>query len=96
MPGMQRPELRLARPLYEALPWLYIAGGLAALGASYLLASYLFASLLVGVFGLASLVGGIAVVLRRREYRAFRSHYGNPDSYGSPDSLTGKDSEPRD
>jgi len=35
------------------------------------------------------------VLLRRREYRAFRSHYGNPDSYGSPDSLTGKDSEPR-
>ena len=84
---MQRPEQRLARPLYEALPWLYIA--------CYLLASYLLPSLLVGAFGLTSLVGGIVVLLRRREYREFRSHYGNPDSYGSPDSLTGKDSEPR-
>ena len=92
---MQRPEQRLARPLYEALPWLYIVCGLAALAASYLLASYLLSSLLVGAFGLTSLVGGIVVLLRRREYREFRSHYGNPDSHGSPDSLTGKDSEPR-
>jgi Flp pilus assembly protein TadB len=89
MAGMQRPDRQLSRPLYEGLPWLYIACGLAALLASYLLAAHGVASLLVGVPGLLILVGGIVVLLRRRDYRQLRSEYADPDGLG------GEGEEPR-
>ena len=72
----------LSRPLYEGLPWFYITVGLAALVTSYLLAARGTLSLLVGVLGLLILIGGIVVLLRRREYRALRSEYADPDSLG--------------
>jgi hypothetical protein len=75
----------LSRPLYEGLPWLYITIGLAALLASYLLAAHGTLSLVVGLLGLLVLLGGIVVLLRRRDYRALRSEYGNPDSLGGED-----------
>ena len=53
--------------------------------ASYLLASRGGLSLLVSLLGLGTLVGGIVVLLRRRDYREMRSQYANPDS------LSGKD-----
>lgn len=53
--------------------------------ASYLLASRGGWSLLTGLLGLVILVGGIVVLLRRRDYRDMRSQYANPDS------LSGKD-----
>jgi hypothetical protein len=84
MAGMERRHL--SRPVYEGLPWLYMAGGIAALAASYLLAAHGVLSLAVGVLGLAALVYGIVVLLRRRDYRELRSHYGNPDPLGDPDS----------
>ena len=80
---MDRPGRHLSRPVYEGLPWLYMACGLAALLASYLLASHRAASLLVGVLGLLILVGGIVVLLRRRDYRRLRSEYADPDGLGS-------------
>ena len=82
---MQRRTRHLSRPVYEGLPWLYIACGLGALLASYLLAARGVLSLMVGLLGLVCLLGGIVVLLRRRGYRAMRSQYGNPDS------LTGND-----
>jgi membrane associated rhomboid family serine protease len=84
---MERHAPRLSRPVYEGLPWLYIACGLAALTASYLLASRLL-SLMLGVFGLVALLGGIVVLLRRRGYRELRSQYANPDLL-----LTGQEKE---
>jgi hypothetical protein len=78
MAGME--HRRLSRPLYEGLPWLYIAGGLAALAVSYLLASHGRLSLSVGLLGLLVLLGGIVVLLRRRDYRELRSHYADPNS----------------
>ena len=74
-----------SRPVYEGLPWFYITCGVAALVASYLLASRGGLSLLTGLLGLVILVGGIVVLLRRRDYRDMRSQYANPDS------LSGKD-----
>jgi len=71
---------RLSRPLYEGLPWAYMACGLAALGASYLLAAYGALSLAMGFAGVIALVYGIVIVLRRRDYRAMRAQYGHPDS----------------
>ena len=75
----------LSRPVYEGLPWFYMACGLAALGASYLLAAYGALSHAIGFLGLAALVYGIVVVLRRRDFRALRSEYGNPDSISDED-----------
>ena len=76
----------LSRPVYEGLPWFYIAFGLAALLASYLLAARGALSLAVGVLGLAALLYGIVVLLRRRDYRELRSQYGNPDSISDDDA----------
>lgn len=70
----------LSRPVYEGLPWFYMAFGVAALGASYGLAAQKALSHGLGLLGLIALVYGIVVFLRRRDYRALRSEYGNPDS----------------
>jgi Flp pilus assembly protein TadB len=71
---------RLSRPLYEALPWIYILCGLAALAASYLHPSK-FLSLVLGLPGLIAVVGGFVVVLRRRDYRQMKANnYLNTDS----------------
>ena len=85
MGGMPPRSHRFSRPVYEGLPWFYITCGVAALVASYVLASRGGLSLLVGLLGLGILVGGIVVLLRRRDYRDMRSQYANPDS------LSGKD-----
>jgi nitrate reductase gamma subunit len=59
--------------------------GLGALIASYLLAARGALSLIVGVLGLACVVGGFVLLLRRRDYRALRSRYANPDWLGGSD-----------
>jgi len=82
---MARRSPHFSRPIYEVLPWLYISGGAAALLASYLLAARGGLSLLIGVAGFLSLLGGVVVLLRRRDYRALRSQYANPDSLGRED-----------
>lgn len=76
----------LSRPVYEGLPWFYMAFGLAALAASYLLAARGALSLGIGLLGLVTLVYGIVVFLRRRDFRALRSEYGDPDSISDDDS----------
>ena len=82
---MPQRSHRFSPPVYESLPWFYITCGLAALIASYLLASRGGLSLLTGLLGLVVLVGGIVVLLRRRDYRELRSRYANPDSLGAED-----------
>jgi hypothetical protein len=69
---------QFSRPVYEGLPWLYITCGLLILGASYLLAAHGVVSLLAGIVGLLCLLGGVVVLLRRRDYRELRSQY--PDN----------------
>lgn len=68
---------RLSRPLYEGLPWVYMACGVAALAGSYVLSSRLL-SLFLGLLGLAGLLGGIVIALRRRDYRQLRANYADP------------------
>jgi nitrate reductase gamma subunit len=72
-------ERHLARPLYEGLPWLYAVLGVGALFGSYLAVSPL-VSVALGLPGLAALLGGIVVWLRRRGYRRMRLQYACPDA----------------
>jgi nitrate reductase gamma subunit len=57
--------------------------GAAALCASYFARTAL-ASGALGVPGLIALLGGIVVLLRRREYRRMRAHYSRPDALAEP------------
>ena len=75
----------LSRPLYEALPWLYIVCGLIGVGASYLNPSRAM-SFLLGVPGLVAVIGGIVVILRRRDFRKMREDYLNTDESLLPKS----------
>jgi len=70
---------RFSRPVYEGLPWFYIACGIAALTGSYLMPSGVL-SLIVGLAGLMAVLGGVVILLRRRDYRALRSEYGDPEA----------------
>jgi hypothetical protein len=73
------PPQRFSRPVYEGLPWLYLAGGFAACVLSYFLPSGIL-SLIVGFAGFAGVLAGVVILLRRRDYRALRSEYADPDS----------------
>ncbi len=77
---------RLSRPLYEALPWIYILCGLSALAASYFHPSHRM-SLVLGLPGLLVVLFGIVVLLRRRDYRQMKANnYLNNDSSVLPKS----------
>ena len=80
---MEPSRKRFSRPVYEGLPWFYIACGVVALGGSYLLPSGLL-EVLVAVAGLIGLLGGLVILLRRRDYREMRSQYGDPDALNLP------------
>jgi len=76
---MNRREYRLSRPIYEGLPWFYVGCGLLALMASYFQDSKAI-SLILGLLGLACVLGGVVVLLRRRDFRELSAHYNNSDS----------------
>jgi hypothetical protein len=67
--------MRVSRPLYESLPYAYIAVGVAALVASFVwrVADW---SGILAFFGVVAIVGGLVLALRRRDYRIQKRHYG--------------------
>jgi len=83
---------RFSRPVYEGLPWFYIACGIAALVGSYLMPSGVL-SLIVGLAGLMAVLGGVVILLRRRDYRALRSEYGDPEALNVAAMPPEKESE---
>jgi hypothetical protein len=68
--------MRLSRPVYESLPYLYIAIGLAAMGASFAWRVAEWSGVLA-LFGLVATVGGLVLALRRRDFRIQKRHYGS-------------------
>ena len=67
--------MRVAGPLYESLPYVYIAIGAAALVASFAWRVADWSGIMAG-FGVVAIVGGLVLVLRRRDYRIQQRHYG--------------------
>ncbi len=62
----------LSKPVYEALPFVYMGVGLVAVIASFVLDPHPW-SLAVTVVGLGVLTGGLVLWLKRRDYRSSRS-----------------------
>ena len=65
---------RLQRPIYESLPALYVLAGALLLWLSYRDRD-LWWSTLCAVGGLAAMVAGLMVWMRRRDYRATSADY---------------------
>lgn len=66
----------LSKPLYEAVPYYYMAAGALCLLASLYLSWWYWPAICTGL-GLVFLIAGLVLWLRRRDYRASRSR--NPD-----------------
>ncbi len=68
--------MRVSRPLYESMPYLYIAIGVAAVGASFAwrVADW---SGVLAAFGAIAILAGLVLALRRRDYRIQKRHYGS-------------------
>lgn len=67
--------MRISRGIYEALPWAYLFLGAVAIAASYLWREPLWSEALA-VCGLVTIVLGLMLVLRRRDYRIQQRRYG--------------------
>lgn len=64
----------LARPIYEFLPYLYMLVGAALLGAAWMINVETLPSIFM-VVGALSLLAGIVLWLRRRDYRTSQAEY---------------------
>lgn len=62
----------LAKPVYELLPYYYIAVGILSLGAALYLNGWYWPQICTAV-GFGGVVGGLVVLLKRRDYRLSRS-----------------------
>lgn len=66
----------LARPIYEMLPYLYMLVGIVLLAAAWLIPAESLPGLFM-VVGSLSLLAGIVLWLRRRDYRSTQAEYTN-------------------
>jgi hypothetical protein len=64
----------IARPLYELLPYIYMLLGLILLGAAWLINLETLPGILL-VVGSLSLLAGIVLWLRRKDYRTTQAEY---------------------
>jgi hypothetical protein len=84
--------LQLSKPLYESLPGLYVLGGALLIGISHELHSGALSVLLL-VVGMLAVIGGAAIWLRRRDFRATRAEYW---ANNGPSSVDGDGTAARD
>jgi Flp pilus assembly protein TadB len=66
----------LARPVYEFLPYLYMLVGLALLVTAWFIEISTLPSVFL-VIGVLSIMAGLVLWLRRRDYRTRQSEYNN-------------------
>lgn len=64
----------IARPVYEVLPYLYMLIGATLLGAAWSLEATVWPGVLMAA-GAISLMGGIVLWLRRRDFRSRQAEY---------------------
>lgn len=64
----------LARPLYELVPYLYMLVGVVLLGAAWLIEVSALPSIFL-VVGSLSILAGLVLWLRRRDYRTRQAEY---------------------
>jgi Flp pilus assembly protein TadB len=64
----------LARPIYEFLPYLYMLVGVGLLAAAWFVEMSTLPSVFM-VVGVLSLMAGLVLWLRRRDYRTRQSEY---------------------
>ena len=81
--------MRLSNPIYESLPVLYALGGLALLGVSYRLHSGSLSVLLM-IVGVLCIIGGVAIWLRRRDFRATDAQYWHSNDRTADDEARPK------
>jgi len=69
-PGSTRvADMWVSKPIYESLPYFYLLAGLLSLAASMYLNHWYWPTICL-VVGLACLVGGLVVLLKRRDHRS--------------------------
>ena len=66
----------LARPIYEFLPYFYMLLGIVLLGAAWFTNAETWPGVFMAV-GSLSLLAGLVLWLRRRDYRTRQSEYSN-------------------
>lgn len=67
-------KMWLARPVYEFLPYLYMIVGICLLTAAWFIEVETLPSVFM-VVGALSLMGGLVLWLRRRDYRTRQAEY---------------------
>ncbi len=70
----------VSKPIYESLPYLYLATGAACLGASMYVSHWHWPTICF-VVGLICLVAGLAVLLKRRDHRVKDRRVGQRQDY---------------
>ena len=64
----------ISRPLYELLPYLYMLVGAGLLAAAWLVETGIWPSIFLAI-GALSLMGGLVLWLRRKDYRTKQAEY---------------------
>ena len=67
--------MRLSKPVYESLPYVYMGLGAGALAVSFYWRAPGWSDVLLGV-GVLTVVFGLVLVLKRRDFRMQKRRYG--------------------
>lgn len=70
----------VAKPVYESLPYFYLSAGAISLGLSMYL-DYWYMPTICFVVGILCLVGGLVVLLKRRDHRVTDRRVGQRQDY---------------
>ena len=73
----------ISRPVYELLPYLYMLLGAVLLAAAWLVDAQVWPSIFLAI-GALSLMGGLVLWLRRKDYRTKQAEY---DSHSLDDKV---------